>query len=271
MCVAFAHQAEHGFHRPRIRIPKIGFEQICVFAFDCAGRGPVIAERGADHLAHFGGSFIRSHADEPVRPDADRGQRQAVVAGKDFEGSRQPMDQLRNLDQVPAGFLDCLNILCGFRQPNHRERFEVGRRPARHIVEAHRDRVHGICQGQEMLKLAFLIGFVVVGIRRKDRIDALYIPEQHCLTEQSPRGVMRASGPHWHSPCRSIHHDADRIQPFVFVQRCRLARRSAGHQKVNARVDLPAHQRPQSLLVDGPVRPERRDDCRAAPCRFHHW
>src|ERR1700678_805862 len=110
--------------------------------------------------------------------------------------------------------------------------------------------MHSLSQRQEMLKLALLGWFVVVGIGGKHGVDAADRTQPLSMTHERARGVVSASGPHRYSTRRRIGHDADREQPLVFVQRGRLASRTASHNEVDAGFDLPVHKRSQRRLID---------------------
>ena len=86
---------------------------------------------------------------------------------------------------------------------------------------------------------------------------------------QRARGVVRAASPYWNPSRCGIDHQPHHAQPLFFVQRRRFSGRTAGHDEVDSRLNLPVHQRPQRRLVDRSIRPERRHNCGTAAYRFH--
>ena len=176
-----------------------------------------------------------------------------------------------NCVQLAARFLDGLNVLCRRGQPRHRVRLQVCRRPSRHVVHAHRERVHALAPAPESAGTAPPASACC----NTDWPTELpprpgIAPQQRGLPQQRARRVVRAPGPHRDAPRRRLDHEAHGVQPLVLVQRGRLARRPAGHQKVDSRLDLPVHQRPQRRLVHRSIRLERRNNCGTTTCRFHN-
>ena len=78
-----------------------------------------------------------------------------------------------NCGELAAGFLDGLNVVRRGGQARHGLRLEVGGGAAGHVVDADRERIDGAGEGQEVLKLAFLGGLVVVGIGGEHGAEAL--------------------------------------------------------------------------------------------------
>ena len=67
--------------------------------------GPVVAQSCADHAGHRGRNLVGSDADKSVGADADGGEGQTVIAGKDAETGRQGVDQRGNLGSLPLASL----------------------------------------------------------------------------------------------------------------------------------------------------------------------
>ena len=80
-----AHQRQYGLHRAGVGVPEVGVDQPRVAPLDLARLGSVAAQGGVDHAAHLGGNLVGGHADQPMRADANRGQRQIVVAAEDLK------------------------------------------------------------------------------------------------------------------------------------------------------------------------------------------
>ena len=179
------------------------------------------------------------------------------------------MDQLSKLRQLPARLLDGLNVGRGSGQPDNGLWIEVHRRASWHVVERHRKRVHRLRQCQKVLKLSLLRRLVVVGVGRKHRAQTVYLLEFTGQVQQRASRVVGTSGPHRHSPASRLNNNADCPQPLFFVQRGRLAGRSAGHEKVDSRGNLPIHQRLERLFVNCPVRPEWRNNRCSATDGIH--
>ena len=179
------------------------------------------------------------------------------------------MDQLGNLGQLAAGLLDGLDVGSGLGQAEDGFGIEVDGGAAGHVVEGDGEGVNGFSEGQKVLELALLGGLVVVGIGGEHGVDAAHLAEAAGEAQQRARGVVGAAGPHRHTAGRGLGYDAQRQQPFLFVQRGRLACGPAGHQKVDAGVDLPVHQRPERRFIDRSIRPKGRNDSCTATRGFH--
>ena len=120
-----------------------------------------------------------------------------------------------------------------------------------------------------MLKLALLRGLVVVGVGREHGVHAAQLLQPAHVAQQRAGRVMGAADPHRNPAGRRLDHGANRQQPLFLIQRGCFARRSAGDDKVDSRVNLPVHQRLQRRLVNRSVRPEGRYDRCTATCGFH--
>ena len=69
-------------------------------------------------------------------------------------------------------------------------------------------------------------------------------------------------------PAVSIVRSID-AQPLVMRQRRRLAGGAAGHKKVDARLNLPAHQFAQGRFIQAAILFEGSDESGAATTQFH--
>ena len=128
-------------------------------------------------------------------------------------------------------------------------------------------------QGQEVPVLAFLSGLVVVGIGGEDAMDAADLAEPLGEPQQGPGRIVCAARPYRDSSRSCIDDDLDRLEPLIFVERCRFAGRTASHQKVDTGADLPIDECAQSRLIDRTscsVRQKRRDERCATSYRFHY-
>ena len=132
--------------------------------------------------------------------------------------------------------------------------------------------MNGARESKEVLILAFLGGLVVIRVGGKDAIYATDLLEARGHPEQNAGGVVGAPSPDRDASRGGVNDDVDGVEPLVFLERRRFAGGTAGHQKIDAGVDLPIHQSAQSLLIDRKVRvrPERRHECRATSSCFHH-
>jgi hypothetical protein len=74
--------------------------------------------------------------------------------------------------------------------------------------------------------------------------------EQLGVAQERARGVVGAASPHRNAAGRGIGYEADRMQPFLFVERGCFACRPAGHYEIDACVNLPVNQRAQCLLIN---------------------
>ena len=183
------------------------------------------------------------------------------------------VDQFGDLCELAAGFLNRLYIGRALREADDSGRFEIRGGAARHVIENDRDGRDGASEGEKVLVLALLRGFVVIRIGGEYCVNSADVPEQAGLTQERPGGVVRAARPDWNTASRSVNDEMNHVQPFILVQRGRFAGRAAGDQKVYACINLPVDERAQRRFINcvgSPVRLERRDNCGAASCCFHH-
>ena len=121
-----------------------------------------------------------------------------------------------------------------------------------------------------MLELAFLRWLVVIRICRKNGVNARNLAQNCGLPQENTRAVVGAAGPDGNATGSGFDHDADGLEPFLLVESRSFAGRSTGDDKVDACINLPVYERPKCRFIDRSVFPERRNDCRATTCRFHH-
>src|SRR5204863_4746594 len=76
------------------------------------------------------------------------------------------------------------------------------------------------------------------------------------------RGVIAARArKNWRLPFSQLNRNLHDAQMFFMRQRRALARRSAGNEEVDARINLSSHQSAQRAFVERAVRSKWRDKC----------
>jgi hypothetical protein len=265
-----AHEVKDGLDGSGIGLPEVGLEEGTELALYLPGFDPVILEGGADHGSKLGRRLVGGNADESLGADFNGSEGEVVVTGEDLELMGQGMDELGNLGQLSAGFLDGLDVGRGLGKPEDSCGIEVDSGAAGNVIEGYRNGIDSSGEGEEVLELAFLSGLVVVGIGGENGIDAANLTEKCGEAEQGAGAVVSASGPNRNAACCSVHNYIDGEKPLVLIEGGGFAGGTASHQKVDSRFNLPVDERAQRLLVDCSIRLERRDYCRSATCRFHH-
>jgi hypothetical protein len=102
---------------------------------------------------------------------------------------------------------------------------------------------------------AFLGRLVVVGRHGEEAAHAERLDIAHEL-DHLARVVAARAGQDRHAARRLLDHQLDDAQLLAMAERRRLAGRAARRHEVNARIDLPPHEPPDSRLVNRPVVPE---------------
>ena len=89
------------------------------------------------------------------------------------------------------------------------------------------------------------------------------------LLDRIVRGVGSRAGDDGHASGRDFDRGVDYAQPFVVSERGSLAGGAAGHEKIDARFDLPRDQIAQGRVVDGAILMKRSDECSATATELH--
>ena len=152
--------------------------------------------------------------------------------------------------QLATRFLDGLDIRRCLGKAEHGGGIKIYGGAAGHVVEDNGEWGDSFGEGQKVLKLAFLGRLVVVGIGRQHRVDAANLLEQLGVSQESARGVVSAACPHGNTSGSGVRHDADRKQPFLFIECGGLAGGPAGHEEIDACIDLPVDQGAHCLFIN---------------------
>ena len=127
---------------------------------------------------------------------------------------------------------------------------------------------HGLGDRLVVLIQTFLRGLVVVRRHREDAVGAELLAfaarvrslRACCSRPRPPAPALLPFG--------LFDRDLDHAQMLFARQRRAFARGAAGHQKIDAVLDLPAHQtRAACASSSEPSCPERRDQRRSASCK----
>ncbi len=249
-CIAApAHQAQHGLHRPGVRLPEVRFEQPRIAPFQLPRLAPVVVQRCAHHLRHFRRSLVRRHADQPVRPTAIAASARLSSPEKILNPRGMMCASSANCDTLPLASLIASMFLAAAASRAHSLRLQVRRRPSRHVVHANRAADPPRAPTPESAGTAPPAWACCNRDSPRARTPRPARARDRRLSNQHARRVVRAPGPHRNPSRRRIDHQPNRAQPLFFVQRRRFARRPACQQKIDSRFNLPVHQRPQRRLV----------------------
>ena len=205
---------------------------------------------------HQAGSDIGCHADVALATAQHQRYSGRVVARIHRKALGHIADQPLGPLNIAGGFLDAHNT--GYlRQPQHGVVGHIGNAATGHVVQHHRQ-VHRFRDGLEVLVLAFLRGFVVVGNDLQVAVGthlARKSGEVYCLRG----GVGTAARHHRHAAFCLFHRHADNLAMLLHADSGRFTRGPDHTDTVRPLRDVPVDQLAQSGVVHTAVFMHRRD------------
>ena len=164
-------RGERGLHRRGIGLEEVGVHERQQAILARGGRPRAIAAPSEVHQrGHRAGHLVRGHRDQPVAAGGRDRKGEPVVAREHGEAVGPVPQDLHDLPQVAAGFLDARDVRV-LGQAERGGGQQVDRGAAGDVVEA--DRAGGgVGDGLEVAGEAVLGGLVVVGRGAEDAVDA---------------------------------------------------------------------------------------------------
>ena len=116
------------------------------------------------------GRLVRNDGNHARAAQGHEREREGIVTREDLEARRDGGEHFHLLGDRARSFLDANDVRDG-GQARQGRGLDVGRRPARNVIEDH-GQVGGLGDGREVLDKAFLRGLVVVGRDAEKAVDA---------------------------------------------------------------------------------------------------
>src|SRR5208282_3432265 len=187
--------------------------------------------------------------------------RDRVVAGEDDEAVRDAFEHDRHLRNASRGFLDADDVV-DFGEALHGGRLDVDAGAAGNVVKDDRQR-NGCGDRFVVLVQALLRGLVVIRADGEDsgRAERFVVA---CALDDFGGVVAAGAGNDAHPAARLFDRDLDDAVELRVRERRAFARGAAGHEEIDAGVDLALDETAQRLLIEGLVPPKRSDQRRAA-------